>query len=378
VILLATDRPEEVRAYVRDGARWGLRAVVLPELREWTLEEARLKYKRTDLNTKPYLLDVMVLLDHLPMLPEHRILTGYRAWHEGQMALLGLESSPNWIGMREVQPGIWVSRRARVASSARLTAPCWVGEGARVEAGAVVGPGAILGERSWVDAGAEVVGSVVGPDTLVGRLVALRDSWAWGNHLIHGRLDSSTQVADSFLLSSLVPKKPRAQRLPFWGRLAALGAMGLTLPLALGLMLKAKLRGRPVFRSCLAVRAGRNVDQDRETVLFYELGESQGWLRRWPQLWNVALGDFSWVGNRPLSPAEAATFTTEFERLWLAAPTGLFSHGEALGCSGSDSEEARAHAAYYTVTASWKLDLRILLSLIRRRLVPGPRPPGIP
>src|SRR5690349_17544325 len=44
VRVLAADRPQQVRARVGDGARWGLRVEVLPEVRELTVAEARLKY----------------------------------------------------------------------------------------------------------------------------------------------------------------------------------------------------------------------------------------------------------------------------------------------------------------------------------------------
>src|SRR5206468_11323241 len=80
-----------------------------------------------------------------------------------------------------------------------------------------------------------------------------------------------------------------------------------------------------------------------------------------PQLWNIARGQFTWVGNRPLSPADAAALANEFERLWLAAPIGLVSLADALGCPQAFSDEARAHASYYAVKANWRLDCSIFL-----------------
>jgi len=378
VIVLATDRPEQVRAFVGDGSRWGLRARVLPEQRELSLDEARLKYQGSDPQSQLTSWDVLVPLDHPPFLPGHRVLASFRGWYEGQLALLSETASPTWIGMKEIQPGVWVHLRSRVAADVQFCAPCWVGEGARIDQGAQVGPGTIIGERSWVESGAEVVGSVVGPETLVGRMVELRDSLVWGSQLIQWATGSSTEVADPFLLCSLNRSRSWSGTLPWWSRLTALAIMAWTFPLALLPILKAKWRGRPAFQSRLAVRPHSKESHGMETILFYELCEASGWLRRWPQFWNVARGEFSWVGNRPLSPAEAATLATEFERLWLAGPIGLFSHGDAQGCPGSDSEEARAHAAYYTVTASRKMDLLILLRTLKRKLFSGHRNPGAP
>src|SRR5262245_3555510 len=48
VAVLATDRPEQTRALVGNGARWGLRVKVIPEIRELSLAEARRKYRGKD------------------------------------------------------------------------------------------------------------------------------------------------------------------------------------------------------------------------------------------------------------------------------------------------------------------------------------------
>jgi len=85
-----------------------------------------------------------------------------------------------------------------------------------------------------------------------------------------------------------------------------------------------------------------------------------GWLRRWPQLWQVACDEFAWVGNRPLNPSQAARLSSDFERLWLAAPIGLISLADAEGCDEIFSDAARAHASFYAAGANWRLDLAIL------------------
>src|SRR5882672_360768 len=64
VCVLATDRPEQVRALVGDGARWGLRIEVYPELRELTPEEAREKYCAADSTSWLPAPDDARLMDH--------------------------------------------------------------------------------------------------------------------------------------------------------------------------------------------------------------------------------------------------------------------------------------------------------------------------
>jgi lipopolysaccharide/colanic/teichoic acid biosynthesis glycosyltransferase len=97
-----------------------------------------------------------------------------------------------------------------------------------------------------------------------------------------------------------------------------------------------------------------------ETLVYYELADCSGWLRFWPQMWNIVKGDFAWVGNRPLSPFEVAELTNDFERLWLAAPIGLISLADAEGAADSFSDETRACASFYAVKANWRLDISIL------------------
>src|SRR6185503_12987430 len=48
VLVLATDRPDQVRAVVGNGARWGFRAIVQSEKCELTLNEARAKHQAKD------------------------------------------------------------------------------------------------------------------------------------------------------------------------------------------------------------------------------------------------------------------------------------------------------------------------------------------
>ena len=90
----------------------------------------------------------------------------------------------------------------------------------------------------------------------------------------------------------------------------------------------------------------------------------RGALRRWPQLWSIVIGDFAWIGNRPLSQRLANTLAREYERLWLAAPLGLISLADAEGCTNVMSAEMRAHSSYYAAKANWRLDVAILCRVL--------------
>ena len=135
--------------------------------------------------------------------------------------------------------------------------------------------------------------------------------------------------------------------------------MALSLPLAVLAMLWAVVSRKPAVRPLIAVRPYLSTEPGAMgTVVYRELGSGPAWLRAWPQFWSVVRGDFAWVGNRPLSPAQVADLSSDFERLWLAAPIGLVSMAHAEGAT--DASEARPWASLYASQASWRLDASII------------------
>ena len=365
VRILAVDRPEEVRNAVGDGARWGLKIEVAPELRELSIKEVRGKYLLDPLADRN-LQTAVYLVDTHPSVPGLSPFSSYQAWFETCRHVLQRQQPGEMLGMKERWPGVWVHTRAQIAAGVTLNAPVWIGENVYVSPQATVGPNAILEQETVVESGAEISESLVGPQTYVGELTHLHQSIAFGGILINWLTNSCTNVPDAFLLSTL-KDRPRSTRCSsMTGRLAAFLLMTFTLPWALLAIARAKLKDERSLRSCLAVRPQKsNRSGPPQTFEFYELANVTGWGRRWPQLWNIIAGDFVWVGNRPLTPDKAAQLTTDFERLWLEAPIGLISQADAEGCRETFNDEARAHSSFYTVQANWRLDFSILRRAMR-------------
>src|ERR1700744_796955 len=65
IVLIASDRPAQIRAHLGDGTRRGLRLTVRAATHELTLEEGRAKYL-TRFATFP---QIVVAMDHLPGQP---------------------------------------------------------------------------------------------------------------------------------------------------------------------------------------------------------------------------------------------------------------------------------------------------------------------
>ncbi|MSU58811.1 MAG: hypothetical protein EXS35_11695 [Pedosphaera sp.] len=361
VRVLATDRPEQVRAEIGHGERWGMEVEVVPVLRELSVAEARSKYRPKDEADWPAEPRDVQLVDRFPGLEQYPLFDTYTGWVSAVQAWLPHSATRHRVGVREIKPRVWVGLRSRVSESAKMTAPCWIGENVWVGSHAKIGPYAILENRVVVESGVEVANSAIGPETFVGAFTELRDSLAWGSTLVNWRNGSRTSVPDAFLMCSL-NRHTRRQKAGNWlGRLAAGVLMLVTSPVAALYFLTAKLRNQPSLREFIAVRPQlTNGPSPTETFHYYELANCRGFFRGWPQLLNIMRGDFAWVGNRPLSPAEVAQLESEFDRLWLAAPIGLVSLADAEGVVGAFNDDARACASFYAVRASWRLDLSIL------------------
>ena len=207
VHILADDRVEQIQKLVGGGARWGLKIDITSEVRELTAAQAQIKYAAEFPNAAPNSISV---LDHFPGELNSPIFTSYADLFAGVMRWLPRANTLDRVGFREVQPGVWVGRNAHVSPEAQLNGPCWIGQHVFVGAKCVIGPNAILEDRSFIEGGAEIMNSVIGPDTFVGKLAALRQSFAWGNTLVNWKSNSIAQVTDSFLMCAL-KRQPNAK-----------------------------------------------------------------------------------------------------------------------------------------------------------------------
>ena len=356
VTLLASDRPDQVRTEVGRGERWGLKLEVLPEGRELSVAEARARFQ----------VETVVLADRLPALPDAPLFESYAGFMAALRQWLPA-AHEHRVGARQIAPGVWAGLRSKVDPSARFKAPCWLGEDVWVRSRAVVGPNAVVEDASLVDHDAEVTESWVGPWTYVGALTHLHQSLAWAEGLLNHQTGSFAEILDMFLLCDLRGGHGFERASPWYGRAAALLAAVVTSPLVLAALLKNLGSGRPLFASKRAVvpTAVAAPGTLRE-FQYSELNGFKGMARRWPQLWSIVRGDFTWVGNRPLTCEQAVGLETEFEQLWLAAPVGLVSLADALGCGDRFDDDARAHSSFYAVHTGGRLDRSLLRWLCLR------------
>jgi NDP-sugar pyrophosphorylase family protein len=201
--LISTIPVNTIEEFTGNGSRWGLKLEFFHEVRELTPTEARRRYRPTYENDWPAEPNDVIVADHFPGVPGHKIFESHAHWFKGMGLWLPQLNATRRVGLREIEPGVWAGRRTRIARSARLLAPCWIGDNVRIGPDAFIGPMAFLEDQVVVDSRSMIVNSWVGPETFVGTLTELKDSLAWGTLLINWKTGSHTQIPDPFLLASL-------------------------------------------------------------------------------------------------------------------------------------------------------------------------------
>src|SRR4051812_349138 len=88
VSILAADKPERVRALVGNGARWGLKAELVPATCELPPAAVRTEYREQSENDWLAAPDDVTLLDHFPGLPQHPLFRSYAEWFAGLLEFM--------------------------------------------------------------------------------------------------------------------------------------------------------------------------------------------------------------------------------------------------------------------------------------------------
>lgn len=355
IIIIASDRPDQVRAAVGRGERWGLKIEVLAEARELSVAEAQ----------KRFGLENVVVADRLPALPEKPLFENYAGFFNALKAWLP-DAGKARVGVREIAPGVWAGLGCKIETSAIIIAPCWLGENVWVRNGATVGPDAFIEDAAMVDNDAEIAAGWIGQRTYVGALTQVQNSFAWADGLLNHTNGSFTEIVDAFLLGDLQGKHGFERSSPWYGQLAALLLLVFTSPLLIFAWFKNGGSKNLLVKMRAVVPTAVTGTQSLREMGYFELSCFRGRCRRWPQLWSITHGDFTWVGNRPLTRVQAAQLETEFEQLWLAAPIGFFSLADVFGSGDAFDDETRAHSSFYAVRASGRLDRNILHRILLR------------
>jgi NDP-sugar pyrophosphorylase family protein len=219
VLILADDRPEELRAIVGGGERWGLKVEIIEEQRELTSAQALLKYeKRLDPAAAQ---SGIAVLDHFPGLPDLPVFNSHKECFMALQRWMFSAKTPDRVGIEERSPGMHSGSQSHISPETELRGPCWIGQHVFTGANAVIGPNAIIENGAFIEAGASVSNAVIGRNTFVGQFAEIANSFACGNTLVDIESGSAIKVPDRFLLCAL--RQNRAAQKP--GILSRLGEL---------------------------------------------------------------------------------------------------------------------------------------------------------
>lgn len=300
-------------------------------------------------------------------------------------AILNKDFSGLLLTGREIEEGIHLSGNVNLHPTARIHAPVYIGKNCRIDRGVTLGPHAVIGSNSVVDAHTVVSGSVIFSGSYIGQALELNDVIVNKNRLINTRLGTDIIITEDILLGANYEKKQYGLWKTLFPRVAALALLLLMLPVigVTALVLKLFRKG-PLISKATAVRlpAGpdralwktfdcysfcrahennRNGDGNTGSI---RAQDPAGWqdllLRFLPGLFTVLKGGLYLVGVGPRTIREIQDLPEDWRALYLKSKPGLIT--EALVNFGPvpNVDELYSAEAFYTVSAGFLYDLKIL------------------
>jgi len=120
-----------------------------------------------------------------------------------QGVVLGKKFRGLFLGGKEADERIWLSRNVSLHPTATLDPPVYIGENCRIGKGTRLGPDAVIGKDCVLDSGCTVTGSVIFPGSYVGEGLELNAVLVDKNRLINVRFGAAVSISDSFILGGL-------------------------------------------------------------------------------------------------------------------------------------------------------------------------------
>ena len=409
VDIVASDRPEALRALLGDGSRWGMRLrwhlVADPARPYGVLRSPHLQHARqllighadscpcvdalmrlsqapawalyADCNREPYWsgwaslarvrlaeLPADTAIDELvrslgdaalpPVLWDDQDLTLLNSGEDQLQAAIALGDEKGSVDV----PASWVKTRwgamspqARIHPQARITGPVRIGPGCIVDRNAEVGPAVVLSRNVWVSSGTCVSNCVVLPDSYLGAGLELAHAIVNGPLVRHVSLGVQTTLpaADALLLDL----KPGAASGPAAvPRLLAGFAWLIVAPALATRAATRRWAGRPADWRTMMVVTGR--DEASQELRLSELRcarprDDASGANVWALMagiLDVAAGRRCWFGARPRGHSQWYALQPEWQKILSRTPIGLL-HAPAWSDDRYQREEACAAADIY-------------------------------
>jgi NDP-sugar pyrophosphorylase family protein len=258
--------------------------------------------------------------------------------------------------------GLTAGRRAHVSPKSLKQGVAFVGANSRVDPEAELVGEVIIGDNVVVDRAATIRDSVVLPYTYVGELVEITNAIVARDHLIRVDTGAVLRVSDAFLLGGFERDERRVRGLD---RILGLVLLVLSLPLWPAAALAAVLSGSGRLLTARVLEGNRPAlpgapEGPTRRFRVWEWATPIPVLRGLPGLLAVVSGDLRLVGVAPLTPAESAARTEDWQRVRDQAPVGLLGPTQLNLSRGAPLEERLLSDAFYARQGGWGQDVRHL------------------
>jgi len=314
----------------------------------------------------------------------YNALTSFSEYQAAQQAALSytkndghvLDGTARTLEARQIADGIWVGRNHVIHPHAYLSPPVYIGDNCQIGRDVELGPSVVLGNNVVLDDGATVFHSVILDYTYVGKLALIANRIVNKNMMIDVETGEVVEVVDWHLLHEAHPALIDSWLRRTWDTAVSIILLFLTLPITLPTGLISWLTtGHLLDRQPYLGRQPGTVVTDSGlntfTMYHFNTRRSNGdftrfgrWLKkseivRLPELWNVLKGDMSFVGVKPLQPAETAQIIEAWQQQRYQHPAGFTGLWYIQTDSTSELDEILIADAYYVATRTRRGDIKI-------------------
>jgi hypothetical protein len=421
--LVVSDHPESLRQVLHDGSAWGIRLrwhhaqdantpykvlrgmalkpdelVVLGHAHQWVSSrviKALCEQPTVALRTEPELLwagwsslpasdltemDPQEIYDSLAQRMRalelvRRIEPGHAEFAQSSHAsdLLAAQLVALNGSQEAAIPASWLrtfwgahSPDAAVHPAAVIHGPVLIGPGCMVEEGSELGPYVVLAKDVFIAQNALVANALVMSNTYVGGQISLENAIAQGHSIQNLKWSVRTVLSqEDALMTPLRQSNYNGTSLSS----RAIGVLALLalLPLLLLALLVQGVQGRRLlWRQVQVVKSSTFAQQVVATVVVrepHDLSRASRMAGTWGAILDVVQGVRTWFGLRPRTEAAWQSLSMDWQRLFSAAPIGVF-HAQAWMEDSKivDKEALDAADAYLAAQSDFATRLNVFLA----------------
>jgi len=308
-----------------------------------------------------------------------------------QAAVLGKEFKGLFLGGKEADESIWLSRNLTLHPTATLDPPVYIGENCRIGKGTSLGPNAVIGNDCVLDSGCTVTGSLIFPGSYVGEGLELTDVIVDKNRLINVRFGAAVSISESFILGGTSGPGIAhwLSRIFSQGIAVLLLLLAWPIILATSLVLRVVRRGPVVFKKeVIRLPSPTDETQWRTFSLLSFVRDNEDtqkesanalkhlFLRFLPGLINIAKGNLRFIGVSPRTKEEVKALSQDWRALYLETKSGIVSEAYVNYGDTPSEDELYAAEAFYSVTSGIGHDFKLLFGYLGRVLkafAPSPK-----